>query len=604
MKPILYDATEQQFQNNGIGALADAISCVVTEERNGSYELEMEYPLDGIHYEEVRNYQIIMAVPSDGKQSQPFRIYKVSHPIGGIVTIYAQHISYDLSGIPVLPFQASDCASALIGLKNNSIISNPFEVWTDIAGSGKYSQEIPASFRSRLAGVDGSILDSFGKGAELEFDRFTVKVHQNRGHDNGVKIRYGKNLTDLKQEESIESVYTGVISYWQKEEDGKLEEVIGDIQYLDNHANYPKEKIHVLDCSTDFEKKPDKTQLNNRAIQYMKANAIGVPKVSIDVSFIQLWQTEEYKNIVSLERVNLCDTVHVIFDKLGVNATAKVIKTEYDVLRDRYTKITLGQARSSFSDVVKESTKNSIQPLIKSVVDVAVNIATSNITNLSGYVTKITDGDGNWSELVISDHPDYKQAKNIWRWTQGGLGFSSNGFGGPYETAITSDGKINADSITTGTLDSTLIRIGNKTLTETMSELKNIDSDLKTQLEQTTEAISRTVTKKEFDGTMNSIVDKFDEKGIHIKRKINGQESKKEALLNDDELRFTRADGTDAVRINEYESYFGKWVTIASHRMEVYPIHEWDPESVGGVNKNSSAINGTGFFYSSDSEGI
>ena len=604
MKPILYDATEQQFQNNGIGTLADAISCVVTEERNGSYELEMEYPLDGIHYEEVRNYRIIMAVSSDGKQSQPFRIYKVSRPIGGIVTIYAQHISYDLSGIPVLPFQANDCASALIGLKNNSMIPNPFEVWTDIAGSGKYSQEIPSSFRSRLAGVDGSILDSFGKGAELEFDRFTVKVHQNRGHDNGVKIRYGKNLTDLKQEESIESVYTGVVAYWSKEENGKLEKLIGDIQYLDNHSDYPKERIRVLDCSADFEKKPDKAQLDNRAIQYMKANAIGVPKVSIDISFIQLWQTEEYKNIVSLERVSLCDTVHVVFDKLGVNATAKVIKTEYDVLRDQYTKITLGQARNSFSEVVKEATKNSIQPLIKSVVDVAVNNATSNITNLSGYVTKITDGDGNWSELVISDHPDYKQAKNIWRWTQGGLGFSSNGYGGPYETAITSDGKISADAITTGTLDASIVRIGNKTLTETMTELRDSDANIKTQLEQTAEAISQTVTKKEFDGTMSSITNKFDEKGLHIKRKNNGQETKKEAILNDDELRFTRADGTDAVRINEHESYFGKWVTIASHRLEVFSIHEWDAESVGGINRDSQTISGTGLFYSGDSEGV
>ena len=600
MKPILYDATEQKFQNNGIGTLADAISCVVTEERNGSYELEMEYPLDGVHYEEIKNNKIIMAVPSDGKQSQPFRIYKVSRPIGGIVTIYARHISYDLSGIPVLPFQASDCASALIGLKNNSMVLNPFEVWTDIAGSGKYSQEIPASFRSRLAGVDGSILDSFGKGAELEFDRFTVKVHQNRGHDNGVKIRYGKNLTDLKQEESIESVYTGVVAYWSKEENGKLEKLIGDIQYLDNHSDYPKERIRVLDCSADFEKKPDKAQLDNRAIQYIKA--IGVPKVSIDISFIQLWQTDEYKNIVSLERVSLCDTVHVVFDKLGVNATAKVIKTEYDVLRDRYIKVTLGEARSSFSDVVKEATKNSIQPLIKSVVDVAVNNATSNITNLSGYVTKITDGDGNWSELVISDHPDYKQAKNIWRWTQGGLGFSSSGYSGPYETAITSDGKISADVITTGMLDASIVKIGNKTLTETMTELRSNDSDIRTQLEQTAEAISQTVTKKEFDGSMASIRNKFDDKGLHIHKIVDGQTSKKEALLNDDELRFTRSDGTDAVRINEYESYFGKWVTIASHRFEIYPIREWDESKIGGVNKESTTTSGMGLFYSGNNE--
>ena len=473
MKPILYDSTEKQFTTNGIGTLADAISCTVIEERNGSYELEMEYPLGGINYDEIRNNRIILAMPSDGQKAQPFRVFKITRPIGGVVKIYAVHLSYDLSGIPVAPFTANDCSSALNGLKSNSMIANPFEVWTDISGSGKYKQNSPASFRSRLAGTDGSILDSFGKGAELEFDKLTVKVHQNRGRDNGVTIRYGKNLTDLKQQESIENVRTGVIAYWYKEENNTQDVIAGEIQYLENHADYPKENIHVLDCSADFEKKPDKQQLNTCAKQYIKANNIGVPKVSIDVSFIQLWQTEEYKNIVSLERVSLCDTVHVVFEKLGVNAVAKVIKTEFDVLNERYIKITLGEARSSFGEAIREATKSTIQPLVKSMVNIAVSNATANISGFSGYVTKITDANGNWSELVISDNADYAQARNVWRWSQGGLGFSSNGYAGPYTTAITADGHINGTMITAGTINANTINIGNKLLTETLMDLTN-----------------------------------------------------------------------------------------------------------------------------------
>jgi phage minor structural protein, N-terminal domain protein len=471
MKPILYDYTEKKFTTNGIGTLADAISCTVIEERNGSYELEMEYPLGGINYDEIRNNRIILAMPSDGQKVQPFRIFKITRPIGGVVKIYAVHLSYDLSGIPVAPFTANDCSSALNGLKSNSMIANPFEVWTDISGSGKYKQNSPASFRSRLAGTDGSILDSFGKGAELEFDRLTVKVHQNRGRDNGVTIRYGKNLTDLKQQESIENVRTGVIAYWYKEENNTQDVIVGEIQYIENHTDYPKENIHVLDCSADFEKKPDKQQLNTCAKQYIKANNIGVPKVSIDVSFIQLWQTEEYKNIVSLERVSLCDTVHIAFEKLGVNAVAKVIKTEFDVLNEHYIKITLGEARSSFGEAIREATKSTIQPLVKSMVNIAVSNATANISGFSGYVTKITDANGNWSELVISDNADYAQARNVWRWSQGGLGFSSNGYAGPYTTAITADGHINGTMITAGTINANTINIGNKLLTETISDL-------------------------------------------------------------------------------------------------------------------------------------
>lgn len=576
MKPILYDSTEKQFTTNGIGTLADAISCTVIEERNGSYELEMEYPLGGINYDEIRNNRIILAMPSDGQKAQPFRVFKITRPIGGVVKIYAVHLSYDLSGIPVAPFTANDCSSALNGLKSNSMIANPFEVWTDISGSGKYKQNSPASFRSRLAGTDGSILDSFGKGAELEFDRLTVKVHQNRGRDNGVTIRYGKNLTDLKQQESIENVRTGVIAYWYKEENNTQDVIVGEIQYLENHADYPKENIHVLDCSADFEKKPDKQQLNTRAKQYIKANNIGVPKVSIDVSFIQLWQTEEYKNIVSLERVSLCDTVHVVFDKLGVNAVAKVIKTEFDVLNERYIKITLGEARSSFGEAIREATKSTIQPLVKSMVNIAVNNATANISGFSGYVTKVTDANGNWSELVISDNADYTQARNVWRWSQGGLGFSSNGYAGPYTTAITADGHINGAMITAGTINANTVNVGNKVLTETLTELADRHTaadgrmrELASRIEQNTDNIVLSVTRQEYEGYKAFMRAMLDENGLHV----GGEGEETQTSINGRGVKVVDTNGKVLAqfdKLNNILAYLAvrEFLSVGSHRLE------------------------------------
>lgn len=576
MKPILYDSTEKQFMTNGIGTLADAISCTVVEERNGSFELEMEYPLGGINYDEIRNNRIILAMPSDGQKAQPFRIFKITRPIGGVVKIYAVHLSYDLSGIPVAPFTANDCPSALNGLKSNSMIANPFEVWTDISGSGKYKQNSPASFRSRLAGTDGSILDSFGKGAELEFDRLTVKVHQNRGRDNGVTIRYGKNLTDLKQQESIENVRTGVIAYWYKEENNTQDVIVGEIQYLENHADYPKENIHVLDCSADFEKKPDKQQLNTRAKQYIKANNIGVPKVSIDVSFIQLWQTEEYKNIVSLERVSLCDTVHVVFEKLGVNAVAKVIKTEFDVLNERYIKITLGEAKSSFGEAIREATKSTIQPLVKSMVNIAVSNATANISGFSGYVTKVTDANGNWSELVISDQADYTQARNVWRWSQGGLGFSSNGYAGPYTTAITADGHINGAMITAGTINANTVNVGNKVLTETLTELadRHIAADgrmreLASRIEQNTDNIVLSVTRQEYEGYKAFMRAMLDENGLHV----GGEGEETQTSINGRGVKVVDTNGKVLAqfdKLNNILAYLAvrEFLSVGSHRLE------------------------------------
>ena len=576
MKPILYDSTEKQFTTNGIGTLADAISCTVIEERNGSYELEMEYPLGGINYDEIRNNRIILAMPSDGQKAQPFRVFKITRPIGGVVKIYAVHLSYDLSGIPVAPFTANDCSSALNGLKSNSMIANPFEVWTDISGSGKYKQNSPASFRSRLAGTDGSILDSFGKGAELEFDRLTVKVHQNRGRDNGVTIRYGKNLTDLKQQESIENVRTGVIAYWYKEENNTQDVIVGEIQYLENHTDYPKENIHVLDCSADFDKKPDKQQLNMRAKQYVKSNNIGIPKVSIDVSFIQLWQTEEYKDVVSLERVSLCDTVHVVFDKLGVNAVAKVIKTEFDVLNERYIKITLGEARSSFGEAIREATKSTIQPLVKSMVNIAVSNATANISGFSGYVTKITDANGNWSELVISDQADYQQARNVWRWSQGGLGFSSNGYAGPYTTAITADGHINGAMITAGTINANTVNVGNKVLTETLTELADRHTaadgrmrELASRIEQNTDNIVLSVTRQEYEGYKAFMRAMLDENGLHV----GGEGEETQTSINGRGVKVVDTNGKVLAqfdKLNNILAYLAvrEFLSVGSHRLE------------------------------------
>ena len=576
MKPILYDSTEKQFTTNGIGTLADAVSCTVVEERNGSYELEMEYPLGGVHYDEIRNNRIILAMPSDGQKAQPFRVFKITRPIGGVVKIYAVHLSYDLSGIPVAPFTANDCSSALNGLKSNSMIANPFEVWTDISGSGKYKQNSPASFRSRLAGTDGSILDSFGKGAELEFDRLTVKVHQNRGRDNGVTIRYGKNLTDLKQQESIENVRTGVIAYWYKEENNTQDVIVGEIQYLENHTDYPKENIHVLDCSADFDKKPDKQQLNMRAKQYVKSNNIGIPKVSIDVSFIQLWQTEEYKDVVSLERVSLCDTVHVVFDKLGVNAVAKVIKTEFDVLNERYIKITLGEARSSFGEAIREATKSTIQPLVKSMVNIAVSNATANISGFSGYVTKITDANGNWSELVISDNADYQQARNVWRWSQGGLGFSSNGYAGPYTTAITADGHINGAMITAGTINANTVNVGNKVLTETLTELADRHTaadgrmrELASRIEQNTDNIVLSVTRQEYEGYKAFMRAMLDENGLHV----GGEGEETQTSINGRGVKVVDTNGKVLAqfdKLNNILAYLAvrEFLSVGSHRLE------------------------------------
>ena len=215
MKPILFPEGQKTFNTNGMGRLSDAISCKVTEERNGQYELHMEYPIDGQLIEELRYSRIIYATPADGKSPQPFRIYRITKPLSGVVEIDAEHISYHMSHIPVLPFEAVGMDPAFEGLKNNSAEENPFTIekegafGTALANSFKVAE--PNNLRALLFGSEGSVIDTFG--GEWEFDHFRAILHKERGKDRGVTIRYGKNLTDLKQEENIQNTYTGICPY-------------------------------------------------------------------------------------------------------------------------------------------------------------------------------------------------------------------------------------------------------------------------------------------------------------------------------------------------------------------------------------------------------
>lgn len=198
MIPCLYDSKEMTFDHNGIGKLADAQSCTVTEKRNGSYELKLVCPADGIHAERLEEGNIILAKSSDTGQSQPFRIYKVTTPIDGKLEVQARHISYQLNFITVSPFSVTGCVGAMQGLKSHAASDCPFSVWTDVESSAAFALTVPASFRNCLGGMEASVLDTFG--GEFEWDRYIVKFHRARGADHNVHIIYGKNLTDFKME--------------------------------------------------------------------------------------------------------------------------------------------------------------------------------------------------------------------------------------------------------------------------------------------------------------------------------------------------------------------------------------------------------------------
>lgn len=456
--PILYSATETNFDHNGFGILGDCVSCEVTEEANGIFELAMQYPMDGIHFENITDRVIIKAKADQFREPQLFRVYAVSKPMSGVVTVLAEHISYDLSGIPVQPFSADSVALALSGLKYNAVVPCLFNFWTDKATSAKFSVKTPASIRSRLGGAAGSILDVYG--GEYEFDNYTVKLHNNRGLNRGVSIRYGKNLTDIKQDQNCSSVATGVYPYWVSPENGELVELPEKI--INAPGTYNFVKIRTVDFSQSFEEKPTEEQLRKKTESYIKNNDIGVPKVSMTVSFAQLEQTEEYKHLKLLERVSLFDRVNVEFPALRVSATAKAVKLVYDVLADRVKSVTLGSVRANIADTIVQQQQEIAQLPSKSFLELAVESLTKDILGATGGSVRFldTNEDGEPDTLYIADNPDPLQAVKVWRFNYEGWGASNNGYNGPFRIGASLKTGIVADFITAGTLYGLLFKAG------------------------------------------------------------------------------------------------------------------------------------------------
>ena len=443
--PILYSATETNFDHNGIGILSACVSYEVIAEGNGAYDLTMLYPMDGIHFDEITDRSIIKAKFDQFVEPQIFRVKTISKPMSGIVTVYAEHISYDLSGIPVSPFSADNVAAALAGLKNNAVVDCPFEFWTDKATQANFKVSAPASIRSRLGGVAGSILDVYG--GEYEFDNYTVKLHNSRGQNRGVSIRYGKNLTDIQQEQNCASVATGVYPYWAGDVNGNTVLVELPEKIVNAPGTYNFVKIRTLDLSSEFETQPTVDQLRSKTESYIKANNIGVPSVSLTISFAQLEQTEEYKHLALLERVSLFDTVNVEFPALGVSATARAVKIVYDGLADRVKSVTLGSVRANIADTVANQQQQILQAPTKTEVQKISHSATEWLTNGKGYKVERRDENGNTIDTLYLDTPDIYTASNVLRIGQSGIGFSKTGVDGPYYSAWTLDGTFDASVV-------------------------------------------------------------------------------------------------------------------------------------------------------------
>lgn len=460
MIPILYQTvTEGTVPSDyGLGVLTDCLKCEVTEERNGSYELVLEYASAGIHAEEIEVNRFVKAKPNFTDSPQLFRIYKVGKEMNGHFTVYGQHISYDLSGKIATSGSADSCANACILLTSN--FAGDFTITTDKVVSAHFEIDVPSSVRSWFGGKAGSFLDVFGTG-EWYYDNYSARFLAHRGQDRSVQLRYGKNLTELSQEIDMTNLTTGVIPYAVNPDTG--------ISAVGSKINTGITLDVTRDIAVDFTEDIDweqevMSQLATLGAAYVSRYSSDLTNLtdSITLNFVQLSDLTD--------RVDLCDTVHIYFEALGISASAKCVATTWDVLKERYTSCTFGSPKQSIATTLADQQRTlsdiesdvAVLPTTSNVKNI-VNTATMLITGNSGGYVVIHDsnGDGKPDEILVMDAATIGAATKVWRWNQNGLGYSSTGYAGPYGTAMTANGEIVADFIKAGVISDAL---GNSTI--------------------------------------------------------------------------------------------------------------------------------------------
>ncbi|EIV0113015.1 phage tail protein, partial [Enterococcus faecalis] len=456
---VLYEKKNNDWNSLGLGPLTEAINPLVTREKNGIYDLTFEYPVNGKLFNELKvgRWVTANAGPTIVARKQKFEIAQITKPNNGIVTVYCEHYRYKLLRSIVtigIKHENIPAQTALNYLKERMQPKGDFSFYSDVDTKSSIDFTDPSKFKNgqeALGGVAGSILDNFG--GEYLFDNNQVKLLVEAGKKTNIVIAYGKNLTDITQEESIENTYTSIYG-WAKIGTGDDEEILTLPEiYIDSDYvnNYTERRIQMVDFS-DKEPK-DVTTLRSMVKSYIKSNKVGVPKVSIKASYVDLASSVMDTELKNLEEIDLCDWVTIAFNQLKINTTAQIVKTVWNVSLDRYESIELGESRTDFAKVIEES-KEEIKQVTNKInwLEQAQQEATDIIKNPGKGHVVIYPSLADPQEFLIMDTTDIKTAKKVWRWNVGGLGFSSTGYNGSYGLAMTNNGAMVADRMTTGTL--------------------------------------------------------------------------------------------------------------------------------------------------------
>ncbi|MDF9457030.1 phage tail spike protein [Bacillus cereus] len=460
----LYKPNETDFTHNGIGILDNNIyEAEIEEILNGVYTLSFKYPLFSPHGLEIDGQYLIKAPTPDGDQL--FRVAN-PHPTNGIVQVFCYHIFYDLvdNFIEDTNIVGKSGMGALDQVKGALQYPTKFDFYSDIENiaNARLVRKNPVEFLLDN-GQDNSFLNRWG--GELLRDNFNVRMLARRGRDRGVVIQHKKDLLGYEADIDWQSPITKIMP--QGANELLLPEKYVTSPLVNKYVNpkirkidFPEVKAKIGNAANDDDALPLPDALNKlRALSIAMFNNqhVDQPLATYKIKFQELSQTEEYKELAVLQRVYMGDTVTVQHLDEGIDVKAKVVSYKYDPLNEEYTDITIGNYKESFTDVSNkvDRIQDNLDGLETSFLEKAKERATDLINSgFGGHVRVYPE------RILIMDTEKEATAKKVWQWNINGLGYSSQGINGPYGLAMTMDGSIVADFITTGKLNASMVQTG------------------------------------------------------------------------------------------------------------------------------------------------
>ncbi|AXK19120.1 phage tail spike protein [Bacillus sp. COPE52] len=463
MDITLHKSSERNFNNLGLGVLTNIEKASVTEEANGSFELEVDIVLEDENLLQLipEEEQILFAKANDTDKGQPFRIYNVEKDDDYSIFIRARHVSFDSKRYAVSEVtKASRSIAASLELVNGALEpkGHPFRFSTDMETVSTFEVRFK-NLIDILQGSRGSLLDVYG--GEITRDHWHVRYNKRRGDDTNIYIEAGKNLTGISVSINTDEVYTRIIPYAKRNDENSKDESYIELteKYIDSpHVNdYPEPRVKIV----EIDGVESESELRNKAKGYFVRNGTDIPKVNLKIEFIQLWQVEGNEELAGIERLHIGDRIHASHPEITADLSARVIKTVYDPINELYEHIEAGDYKTSMTTESNKDSSNLIERVDddRSSWKQVVDMVTDKITgNDGGHV--VLHPRENPQEIFIMDTDNVNTSKQVLRMNKEGIGFSKNGINGKFETAWTVDGVFIADFIKSGTLDTSLLKAG------------------------------------------------------------------------------------------------------------------------------------------------